>query len=155
MTEDCEIYEQSAQPTLSVRTRASVQDLPQLLGETYAAIGQLMKKLGVEPCGMPYTAYYNQDMQDLEVEIGFPINQNFSGEGVIQSGEMPAGKYASVLHRGPYSELRTAYDTLGAFIEKEGYIPTGVAYEFYQNAPDEVSPKDLETRIVFPIQTKT
>ncbi len=150
----CEIYNQNAQPTLSIRTRAAVQDLPTLIGQSYAAIGAHMKKHGVQPSGMPYTAYFNMDMQDLDVEIGFPVDRVVSGEGPIQPGEMPEGMYASLLYRGLYSEMGPAYETLKLFIEKSGYKPQGAAYEFYLNSPEEVAMEDLETRIVLPIEVK-
>ena len=151
MSYKCELYDQNAQPTLSIRTRTAVQDLPKTLGEAYFTLGQHMASLGLEPGGAPYTAYYNMDMQDLDIEIGFPMSEQVPGKGSIDAGELPAGKYSSVLHKGPYPELSAAYAALNEFVEKSGLKPSGVAYEFYLNSPDEVVPEDLRTQIVFPI----
>jgi effector-binding domain-containing protein len=151
MTNKCEIYDQVVQPTLAVRTRSAVQELPRVMGETLAAIGRLMENRGVQPGGAPYTAYYNMDMQDLDIEIGFPVNEIVPGDGAIQAGEMPAGKYASVLHKGTYDTLGQSYEALTKFIEQAGYKPSGVAYEFYLNSPVEVAAEDLRTQVVFPI----
>ena len=151
MTYKCEIYDQFAQPTLAVRTHTAVQDLPRVLGEIYASIGQLMGSLGIQPGGAPYTGYFNMDMQDLDIEIGFPVNEKVPGNGAIQAGEMPAGKYASVLHKGPYDKLGLAYEALTEFIQQAGFKPSGVSYEFYLNSPVEVSSEDLRTQVVFPI----
>ena len=152
MLSECDLYEQADQPTLSIRTHAAVQDLPRLIGESYAAIGKYMMEFGVKPIGVPFTAYFNLDMQNLDIEIGFPMDQVVPGQGAIQPSKMPAGMYASVLYTGIYSEMGPAYDTLKEFVEKAGYQPTGVAYEFYLNGPDEVAIENLETRIVFQLQ---
>lgn len=154
MTYKCELYDQNAQPTLSIRTRTAVQDLPKTLGEAYSALGEHMASLGIEPGGAPFTAYFNMDMQDLDIEIGFPMSEKVPGKGSIHAGELPAGKYSSVLHKGPYPGLGAAYAALNEFVEKAGMKPSGVAYEFYLNSPVEVPPEELRTQIVFPIQAE-
>lgn len=148
----CEVYQQEIQPTLSVRTRTSVEKLPQVLGEAYSTIGQYLASLGEQPGGAPFSAYYNMDMQDLDVEIGFPVNHPLPSKGEIQAGEMPRGDYASVFHKGSYDLVSAAYDALKKFLEENGRTPTGVAYEFYFNSPMEVPPQELKTQIVFPLQ---
>jgi len=42
----CEMKEQVPQPTLTIRTRAAAQDLPQIMGESYGAIAQYLAGLG-------------------------------------------------------------------------------------------------------------
>jgi len=84
MSYNCELKEQPPQPALSVRTRAAVQDLPQLFGKVYGAIMQYLGELGEQPAGMPFAAYYNMDMQNLDVEIGFPVARKFAGKGEVQ-----------------------------------------------------------------------
>ena len=154
MSYKCELYDQNAQPTLFIRTRTALQDLPKTLGEAYSALGQHMASLGIEPGGAPFTAYFNMDMQDLDIEIGFPMSVKVPGKGLIIAGELPAGNYSSVLYKGPYPGLGAAYAALNEFLEKAGLKPTGVAYEFYLNSPMEVVPEDLRTQIVFPIQVE-
>ncbi|MFX1446179.1 MAG: AraC family transcriptional regulator, partial [Promethearchaeota archaeon] len=71
------IKEIPSQPTLAVRTRTPVMNLPQEIGNAYKAIMEYLGELGVEPVGMPFVIYYNLDMQDLDVEIGFPVPKQF------------------------------------------------------------------------------
>ena len=73
MSYHCEVKEQPVQKTLSIRTRAAVQDLPQVFGEGYGAIAQYLGELGEQPIGPPFAAYYNMDMDNLDVEFGFPV----------------------------------------------------------------------------------
>jgi effector-binding domain-containing protein len=149
MNYKCEIYDQPAQRVVSIRTRSSVEDLPRVMGESYAAIGQYLGGLGEMPSGAPFAAYHNMDVQDLDIEIGFPVSHTIPGKANIQATEMPAGKYASCLHKGPYAELAPAYEALTKFVNEHNLLTTGIAYEFYLNAPDEVPQEDLRTQIVF------
>lgn len=152
MDYQCQIREQSEQPVLSIRRRTSVQDLPQLLGETYGRIAGCLAEMGEQPVGAPFAAYYNMDMQDLDVEIGFPTARPLAGKDDIQPGVIPGGKLAYALHTGPYSEIAPAYDALTLFVKEQGYQPSGVAYEFYMNDPQETQQAELHTQIVFPLK---
>jgi effector-binding domain-containing protein len=152
MSYHCELKEWSAQPTLAIRTRAAVQDLSRVMGETYGAIAQYLGELGEYPAGPPFAAYHNMDMQDLDVEIGFPVARELPGRGDIQAGHLPQGKVATHLYTGPYSDMESAYDALSRWIEENGYEPTGVAYEFYLSDPEETPPDEHQTQIVFPLK---
>ena len=145
MSHKCEVKEQPTQPTLSIRTRTSVQDLAQVLGKAYDAIAQYLAELGEQPVGPPFAAYYNMDMQNLDVEIGFPASKRLPGKGEIKASEIPAGKVATCLYTGPYSEIEPAYNALSQWIKDNGYEATGVAYEMYLNDPTQTLPRELKT----------
>ena len=152
MSYNCEILERTVQPVLAVRTRTPASELPQVLGRAYQAIVNLLGELEEDPAGPPYTAYFNMDMQNLDVEIGFPVSQKLKGRGEVIAGEIPAGSFASCLHTGPYSEIKSAYQVLMQWVVREGHEATGVSYEFYLNDPNQTPPEELMTQIVFPLK---
>lgn len=152
MPHQCEVVERSPQPTLSIRTRTSVQKLPQVLGQVYGAIARHLAILGEQPAGPPFSAYYNMDMQNLDVEIGFPVSRTLHGKDDIQAGEIPGGKVATCLHVGPYTEIESAYNALSQWMEENGYEAAGVAYESYLNDPAQMPPQELKTQIAFPLK---
>ena len=149
MKYDCKMVEQTAQPAMTVRTRSSVQNLPQVLGETYGIIAQYITSSGEQIAGAPFVAYYNLDMQDLDIEIGIPVSKKLSDKDAIKASEIPAGKYATVLHIGPFSEMESTYNVLTEWVTKNGYEATGVAYELYINDPKETPIEELKTQILF------
>jgi effector-binding domain-containing protein len=152
MSYQCEIKQQPAQPALSIRTRTPVQDLNQALGRVYGAIAQYLGEMGAQPAGPPFVAYYNMDMQDLDVEVGFPVAGKLPGRGDIQATEIPGGELATCLYVGPYGEVGPAYDALSEWIKDNGREPTGVAYEVYLNDPSQTPPPQLQTQIMFPLK---
>ena len=153
MSYQCELNQQPAQPVLSIRTRTAVQDLREVLGKSYGSIMAYLMELGEQPVDAPFTAYYNMDMQNLDVEIGFPVGKALPGKGEIQSSTIPAGQYAGCIHTGPYNAIEPAYTALIAWIKQKGFEATGISYEFYLNDPSETPPDELQTRILFPLKS--
>lgn len=152
MSAQCELLNRPAQPVLAMRTRAAVQDLPQTMGRVYGAIAQYLGQLGEHPAGPPYAAYYNMDMQDLDLEIGFPVARALPGQGEIQPGQIPAGPAVAYLHIGPYDQAHTAYAALTQWLQANGREATGVAYEMYLNDPTVTAPEALQTQVVMPLR---
>ena len=53
------LKELAEQLTLTIRTRSSVQGLPQKIGDVYCSILAYLEELGENPSGMPFVIYYN------------------------------------------------------------------------------------------------
>ena len=152
MNYPCTIKEQEAQPFLAIRVRTPISDLPAKLRESYGAIMGYLGSLGKQPAGMPFSAYYNQDMEDLDVEIGIPTAEILAGSGNIYGAEIPAGKVAECLYTGPYNQMEPAYQQLAEFIAEQAVEVTGVAYEMYIDDPGDTAQSELRTLILFPLK---
>lgn len=147
-----ELTEASAQSVLSLRKRTAVENLPQELGKAYGVILQYLNEIGEKPLEAAFAGYYNMDMNDLDVEMGFPVGKPIEGRGEIQANEIPAGKQVSYLYKGPYNQMEPVYNAMMEWINANGYIPTGIAYEFYYNSPMDVPESELLTKIIFPLK---
>ena len=152
MSYHCEIKELPVIPTLSVRTRTAVQELPKTMRKAFGAIVQYLVEIGEQPDSPAYAAYYNMDMQNLDVEIGFPVSKNLPDKNDIKASKIPAGEYASCVFTGPYSDIEPAYNALSLWIKENGYEVIGIAYEFYLNDPAVTLPSELKTEILFPLK---
>jgi len=151
-TLNIELREQSYQPVFSIRTRTDAKSLPALIGESYSRIGQYLNELDIEPKGLPFVAYYNLDMNDLDVEIGFPVDDVIPGSHDMCPGELEKGRMVTCRYNGPYDGMEEVYKEMNRYIEEKGLKAKGIAYETYYNSPDEVkSPEELVTRIDLPI----
>jgi effector-binding domain-containing protein len=148
----CEFVEQPAQLVLSIRRRTPVQELQKVLGDAYGAIGQYLGELGQAPSGAPFVVYYNMDMQDLDVEVGFPVSDPLPGKGPIAASEIPGGRFATCLYTGPYPEMAPAYEALTQLVKDNGLEATGASIESYLNDPTQTAPQALQTLIRFPLR---
>lgn len=149
---DIELKEKQSQFVSYIRTRISQDRLPRVIGESYMKIANYMCSLGEQPMGVPYTAYYNLDMQDLDVEMGIPVSKVLPESEEIKAREIEAGRVVSTMYKGPYSEMEATYVEIFKWIKENGYHPTGVSYEYYHNSPQDVSESELLTEIVIPIK---
>jgi effector-binding domain-containing protein len=145
-----EILEKPQQPTLHIRTITRVEDLPRLIGESYGKMADYLKELGGFLSDVPYVAYFNMDMQHLDVEIGFPVSKSLPGKEDIQAGFIPAGKIVFCMYRGAYSKMEPVYTEMLKWIQDNNYKAIGTAYEHYYNGPG--FPEDeMLTKIAMPL----
>ena len=142
-----QIIQTEEQPALSISMTTRAKNLPRAVGDAMEKVVKYIRGRGEQPVGPAFIAYHNWDMENLQVEIGFPLIRAIQGEGEIVLRPIPAGKKASGFHKGPYSDISPVYDALAKFFQKKGDEATGVAYEYYYNSPDEVPPNELLTKV--------
>jgi effector-binding domain-containing protein len=91
-------------------------------------------------------------MQDLDLEIGYPVAKKLADKDNMKASEIAAGKYASTVHVGPYETMEPTYDALNKWIKDNGHEVEGPAIELYFNDPGEVGPENTRTEIQFPLK---
>ncbi len=155
MTYTCKIHQQAAASVLSIRVRLPVHELPDFLDQAFSSISQYLSEVGESPSGPPFVAYYNMEMENLDVEAGYPVSRPLAGRDAIRPGRLPEGQVAETIYTGPYQEIGPAYDDLSHWISANGHQASGVVYEFYLNDPARVLPEQLQTRIVFLLKPGT
>jgi len=146
-----ELLKQNEQPSLVIRVRTKVDDLPKIIGESYGRLCAYLGELGEIVSDLPFIAYHNMDMQDLDVEIGFPVADPLPGKGGIEPGTIPGGTRIFCIYRGPYQEMTPAYMDMQKWMGDNGYAPAGPVYENYFNGP-EFPADELLTRIVMMVR---
>jgi len=74
--------------------------------------------------------------------------------GELTEAYVEGGRYASIIHTGPYIELKTAYDWLySTWLPDSSEEPRDLpCLEEYLNDPRQVSAKDLRTAVMMPLQ---
>ena len=145
-----EMLQRNEQPTVSIRTRTQVTKLPMLIGESYSKMSAYLNETGQILADVPFVAYHNLDMNDLDVEIGFPLSNSLPGKDDIKAGCIPAGKFVFCMYRGSYGESEPTYNEIAQWIEEHGLKTTGISYEHYYNGP-EFPESEALTMIAIPI----
>ena len=100
--------------TVTVGTIVSIADrIPEVLG--------WLAERGTPSAGPPFLRYLVIDMDaDLEIEAGVPVDEPIAGSGEVVPGVLPAGRYATVEHRGAYDGLVETIADLLAWAERRG-----------------------------------
>ncbi|OQD58934.1 transcriptional regulator [Methanobrevibacter arboriphilus JCM 13429 = DSM 1125] len=146
-----EIVKKSKQPVISIKTTTKMENLPIVIGETYEKIEEYLKEIGEYPEDIPFVRYFNMDMENLKVEIGFPVYKELPGKDDIEFSYIEEMKAVYSLYQGPYQEMGETYDEIMMWIEDNGMKPTGIFLESYYNSPKDVSEDKLLTRILMPL----
>ena len=115
------IVERAEQPyvaILSSVTMAAIGPTAEtLLPEVYGWLAQR----GIAPGGPPFFKYKVIDMaRQLEIEFGVPTTAAVDADSRVHAGRLPAGRYASLVHRGPYDELYDANAVLIGWAKERG-----------------------------------
>lgn len=109
MLSEPKIVERTAQSYACVRRIVGMNDITKvadkMTGEFFARLSQL----GVAPAGAPFFKYNRFDGQgQIELEWGAPVPANAQGDDLVKMGTLPAGRYVSAMHTGPFGGLRDA-----------------------------------------------
>ncbi len=142
------MVERPARPTMAVRLRVPAQDMTLPLADAFGAVRQCLNELGEEPVGPAYVAYPSMGRQNLDVEMGFPVARPLRNKGGVKASEIPAGKYATCLHAGPYGGIDAAYAALSRWLAANGQQTTGAAYEMLLTDPLTTPAPAMEIQIL-------
>lgn len=90
---------------------------------------------------------------NADIEVVFPIFKfvEITGEEEIKVYELPGGKMAKIVHKGPYEECTLTYEKLFSWITENGKRIVGPVREVYLNDPRDVQPEEILTEIYAPL----
>jgi DNA-binding transcriptional MerR regulator len=145
-----EIGQRELEPILvaGIRMKGNYSDC----GQGFA---KLCKSLGRHMAGKPLCLFYDGEYRegDANFEPCVPIRKAVSIDG-IDVRELPAARCVTLIHRGPYTELRSSYARLMKHVKQRGYELQLPTREVYVKGPGMIfrgNPKKYITEIQLPI----
>jgi len=159
MSESGEITLVEVPPLLvaGIRRKGSYEKIPLMIGE----LAEFIVRKEIGPAGPPIFLLHEKSAEeasranasgDADLEVAFPVTSRTRTEGNISTYELPGGMMARVRHKGPYQECAITYGKLFAWLESEGKKITGPVREIYLNDPCEVTPDEILTEILAPVE---
>jgi effector-binding domain-containing protein len=108
------IVERAEQPYVAITAKVTMRKIGPTAESLLPEVFGWLAKRGIAPAGAPFFKYNVIDMErQLEIEFGVPTSEMVAGDARVHPGRLPVGRYASLVHRGPYKEL---YDANAALI---------------------------------------
>jgi effector-binding domain-containing protein len=115
------VDERAAVPYAFVRRVVTMATIGAVADRIPVIIGWLADR-GVPPGGAPFLRYRQMDTAGrLVVEGGVPLGEPVPGAGEIETAELPAGRYATLTHRGHPDALVDATSTLLSWVAEQGH----------------------------------
>jgi AraC family transcriptional regulator len=90
---------------------------------------------------------------DLRSSACITVPDEWTCSGEVSEGHIESGRYARIVHTGPYGDLKTAYEWLyQTWLPSSAEEPRDLpCLEEYLNDPRQVLAKDLETAVMMPL----
>ncbi len=128
------------------------------ISEAFSRLGQLAGAAGLMGPGGAMLAVYHDDPEttpDAELRADAALVVPADAKVPDGAGELwlPAGRYATTTHVGPYEQLGDAWARLmGEWLPRSGHrLADGVSYEIYRNTPADVPKSELRTELYAPL----
>lgn len=103
--------------------------------------------------GMPGVVYHEMDPEHPgDIEVFMPVSTRFDPPPGVEVKTLEGGHVVATIHRGPYSEVPSAYEALAAWMDEHGVQPAGPPRELYLNDPNEVGMQEALTEIDWPVR---
>lgn len=124
------IQDRAEQPYLGIRSEVT-DGLPAVVDRAFPQLFAWLAEHGVEPSGPPFIRCHEVDDagEPLEIEVAAPVSEGGEppDDGPVRAGLLPAGRYVTLLHLGPYRstevpDLGDAQAALRGWIEREGIV---------------------------------
>ncbi|HEX5470679.1 MAG TPA: MerR family transcriptional regulator [Lacipirellulaceae bacterium] len=145
------VEERDIEPVLvgGIRMKGDYSDC----GQGFATLG---KQLGPHIAGKPLCLFYDGEYRegDANFEPCMPIRNPMEAEGVTVH-KLPAVHCVTLIHHGPYEELKNSYAKLLKYVKQHGYKVTLPTREVYLKGPGMVfrgNSKIYVTEIQLPIE---
>jgi effector-binding domain-containing protein len=103
-----------SQPYLGIAGRIT-DGVPAFVDRAFPELYGWLGEHGIEPAGPPFIRFreLDADGEPLELEVAAPVDGDPPGDGRVRADSLPAGRYLTMLHVGPYRS-ETAPDLVAA-----------------------------------------
>jgi len=145
------LIEQPEQHVLSIRTTIPFIDYPNTAKQVYERIMEYAELNDQLLSSGPFVCYHNTDLDNLDVEMGFPVAKTVSGNDDISGYTIPAQKAVSGIFLGAYEDTDPLMFEIIRWIKEHGYEQQGNIYNYYLNDENR-NANELLTQIVVPIK---
>jgi len=146
-----QLTQQSDQFVLSVRESINFSSFPEFANKAFTEIERYVQRENILFSGYPFVCYHNADLENLDVEIGFPVAHLLSGEGKIVGKVLVSEKIVSGIFLGPYEESDILMNEINKWIIENGYKSKGKVFNYYLNDTQR-PPSEFLLKIAIPVE---
>jgi effector-binding domain-containing protein len=115
------IEQRAALSYAGIRMQFPMDGFPAAADATIPELFGWLEKHGIPPAGPPFIRYHVIDMPaELDVEFGMPVQATVEGDDRVRPGSLPAGRYVTLLHTGPYDGLTASNAALQDWARDRG-----------------------------------
>ena len=150
MTQACSIVTVRRQHTAVVRAEVPFAEIPAAQRASRAKLAAVLPSFDVGALGRTCTRWRPPVAGKLDMEMGTIVAHAFVASrvpgGEVMPSELPAGRAAHFVLKGPFDGLPWAWQTLFQWCEAEKLKPAGINWEIY-GVSEGIDPAAQETEL--------
>jgi effector-binding domain-containing protein len=121
MKHEPQIQQRAAQPYVGIRMPVTMEGFAEAVDTGFPELFEWLAKHGATPTGPPFIRYLVIDMErELEIELAVPVGEEVGSDGRVRSSVLPAGRYVTLRHVGPFDALTASNATLQQWAQEQG-----------------------------------
>ncbi len=125
MDYEVKIKEYKARPAASIRVKTTLPQVTAKVVQLLTETNDFLESAGIKPTGPGFAIYYEVGSFLVDVEVGYPVDAEITGSERVQPGELPGGKAAVTLHKGPHADMPAAHRAVHGWMNEHGVESTG------------------------------
>ena len=147
-----EIQQFLGKPTVIVRRRATLKQLPQVIPEACGEVWGAIRAQNFQGAGRNVVAYLDGE---ISLEIGVELDSPLATAGGLTPSKLPAGTVATTAHLGPYHRLGEAHQAVIQWCNSHGHELVRPCWEIYGHWNDEWNqdPSKIRTDVFYLLKT--
>ena len=112
------IEQHAEQHYAAISERVSMEEIPVKLPPLIGQVHEWLQQRKIESVGPPFFRYRSMKNNQMLVDVGWPVQKKIDGDGRVEAGYFPEGRYVSVTHIGPYMKLNSAHMELEKYAKE-------------------------------------
>jgi effector-binding domain-containing protein len=152
-----QVERRSAQPYVAIPAHVTTEaEFRQAADRGFPELYGWLAQQGVEPTGPPFIRFlaFDSSGEPRDVELAAPVGAELPAEGRIRAGALPAGRYVTFLHVGPYTHatepgLAAAHATVRGWAEEQGIALDGCVEQYRIGPMEESDFSKWETELAY------
>ncbi|MFN8520053.1 MAG: GyrI-like domain-containing protein [Chloroflexota bacterium] len=127
-------------------------DIGRIVSAAFGTVAEHIARAGGRPHGPAVARFTMCADGTFDVAAGFPVDEAFTGDGVVEPLTLPATEVATTTFVGPYAELPRAYERLRSEVAAMGrrLDDSAPMWEEYWSEPT-AAPADTRTEVFWPV----
>jgi len=145
MPGEISIVEAKPRPIAVVAVTTEISRWPKEFRHSLDKVYAAVKAGHVRQSGQNVMVYRSREDGRMDIECGVETEGRFDPVGEVVYRETPAGMAATMVHIGPYEELRRSHQAVVDWSRNNGHQLAGVCWEIYGDWNED--PAQLRTDI--------
>jgi effector-binding domain-containing protein len=148
MTYEVKVETVSPRILAAVRRRVAIKDISTAFKPALDAVWAFLRSHpGLRTDGHNIFLYHHETPAIMPIDFGVEVVRTFTGEGDVACVTTPTGEAAVVVHRGPYTQIGAAHQTLHEWCIANGRKIDAYSLEIYGDWSED--PEKLETTVQY------